>query len=418
MASIGILLIALILIIVTMLSTREQRDARQSRAAAVKTLLSRNPDGKESESQNLYLITGLLYKPIKNGGSLDNLNHFLSKDPGRRDFGIAGDRRRLSDYLNGEIGILAEQYSVEFKNSNTDKGMPEWAPDYIGTVRALFDNVRDDLMIISGIPGALTDLPLPDSDETSITQKTEIAVGQFASRWIPSGETKNTYELDRQKIRGYLLGNKRFLKRMEGLDNGWKELTASLYKLSINPRWMTAVGYYPDLRGELNELTILIIAADVYRRNSDLMVLINNPDMGFGNPVSPGILWLPEFSYYKNIPELTGQLRATNNDVTIFFAKVNLGYTFRDGRTQTWLNRRKDWLTDYFNLFFSVRPLDDFSPLENSDITFNEWKSARLKAQGIHGINKKIAAVMPFGVKGVYGVRDLALVKVNLLTNP
>ena len=97
---------------------------------------------------------------------------------------------------------------------------------------------------------------------------------------------------------------------------------------------------------------------------------------------------------------------------------MNLGYTFRDGRTQTWLNRRKDWMTDYFSTFFSGLKSEDFSPVEESDRDIIEWKSARLKAEGIHQINNKIVIVMPFGSKGVYGVRDLAFVRVNLLANP
>ncbi len=135
-----------------------------------------------------------------------------------------------------------------------------------------------------------------------------------------------------------------------------------------------------------------------------------------GSSVSPGILWFPEFSYYKNIPELTGQ--TADEFPTIFIAKVNLGYTFRDGRTQTWLNRRKDWMTDYFSTFFSGLRSEDFSPVEESDRDLIEWNSARLKAEGIHQINNKIVIVMPFGSKGVYGVRDLAFVRVNLLANP
>jgi hypothetical protein len=52
-----------------------------------------------------------------------------------------------------------------------------------------------------------------------------------------------------------------------------------------------------------------------------------------GEPESPGIIWGPNLSYYKNIPELNGQ---TLDEVpTLYFAKVNLGYTFRDTHTQT-----------------------------------------------------------------------------------
>jgi hypothetical protein len=92
---------------------------------------------------------------------------------------------------------------------------------------------------------------------------------------------------------------------------------------------------------------------------------------------------------------------------------VNLGYSFRDGRTQTWLNRRKDWLNDYFNMFFSEKTVESFSAGD-----FPEWRMALLKGEGLNEINKKMVLSLPFGKKKVYGVRELALVKVNLLTNP
>jgi hypothetical protein len=348
-----------------------------------------------------------LRKPYEAGGSLNNLYHFLSKDPGRRDFARAGDRRRAAEYLGGTTGARAQRYAAELKASGRYEEDPEWVVEYVGKVQALFDNVRNDLLIITGVPGSLTDFPLPDSNERSITEKTEEAVGQFGRNWIPRGETRSSYSVNREDVRGFLLGSKRFVKRMTALDDGWKELAAVMYNLSVNPRWLTAVNYYPDLEAELDELTIIVLAADIFRRNEDLMKLVT------GSP-GAGIMWLPEFSYYKNIPELTGQLRMTNTeDVTIFFSKVNLGYSFRDGRTQTWLNRRKDWLTDYFNQFFSERELSDFTAGD-----YPVWRTALLKGSGLHDINRKIVLTLPFGKKKVFGVRDLAFVKVNLLTNP
>ena len=396
MVSITVLLIALVIILVVMLNTHERRYAREKRTVAMKTLLS----------EDLNQINASLTEPLAAGGSLDNLYHFLAKDPGRRKFTGPADRRRSGEYLDGDTGVLADRYSAELENS----GLPDWAPDYVGKVKALLESVRNDILILTGIPESLTDLPRPDSTEISITMRTEKAVGQFASMWIPRGETASSYKTDRRIIRGYLLGNKRFLKRLEGLDNGWNELAASLYNLSVDTRWLSAVQYAPELESDLDELIILVLTADIHRRSEDIMSQVP------GSSVSPGILWFPEFSYYKNIPELTGQ--TADEFPTIFIAKVNLGYTFRDGRTQTWLNRRKDWMTDYFSTFFSGLRSEDFSPVEESDRDLIEWNSARLKAEGIHQINNKIVIVMPFGSKGVYGVRDLAFVRVNLLANP
>ncbi|RKX94911.1 MAG: hypothetical protein DRZ90_11120 [Spirochaetes bacterium] len=407
MASIAVLLIVLVVIVVFMLNSPDFRVARQFRSTALKTLLSRSPDNPEDNPLNLNLIAKDLHKPCETGGSLDNLYHFLSKDPGRRDFAGAGDRRRSAGYSGGATGIRAEQYTADMMASGAPEKLPEWVPEYVGKVRALFDNVRNDLLVITGIPESLTDLPRGDSSERSITRDTEAAVEHFAMMWLPRGETKATYSPDRQEIRDFLIGNRRFGKRMEGIDDGWKELAASMYNLLRNPRWLIAVHYCPELESELDELTRIVLAADIFRRHEDLMKLVADTD-------GPGIMWLPEFSYYKNIPELTGQIRSADvEDVTIFFAKVNLGYSFRDGRTQSWLNRRKDWLTDYFNVFFSEKELSDFSSVDDA-----EWRLALLKGGGLHEINKKIVITLPFGTKKVYGVRDLALVKVNLLTNP
>ena len=169
--------------------------------------------------------------------------------------------------------------------------------------------------------------------------------------------------------------------------------------------------YKSGLQAELDELIILAVTADLHRRESDLMVRVPS---SAGRDA--GILWTPEFSFYKNIPEVTGN---TADEVpTVFFSKVNLGYTFRDSRTQTWLNRRKDWLTDYMSMFFSKTTGDDFSPVKQADRNIADWKIARLKAEGIHGINTMIASSLPFGVKKVYGVREMALIRVNLIANP
>ncbi|MCK5737479.1 MAG: hypothetical protein KAH21_13425, partial [Spirochaetaceae bacterium] len=176
MVSIAVLLFALVIIIVVMLSSLEVRVARESRKNAFQTLLSRSPGELDAVDLNLNLITLSLRKPFSSDGSLDNLVHFLSKDPGRREFAGAGDRRRAANYLDGETAVRAERYIAELNISQSPEGLPEWTPEYIGKVRALFDNVRDDLLIISGIPGSLTDFSRPDQDEDSITMKTEAAV--------------------------------------------------------------------------------------------------------------------------------------------------------------------------------------------------------------------------------------------------
>lgn len=403
MGSIAILLIALIVIIVVMLSSPDRNEAQKKRSTAVKTLLSRNSG---TQMSNLSQIARSLGEPISAGGSLNNLNHFLTKDPGRRDFSGAADRRKAREYLDESTAGMAKSNIQELQNTD----LPPWAPDFAGTVKALFSVVTDDILVITGIPGSLTDLKIPESEELSVTVRSEMAVDQFAEMWIPRGEMVSLYEPDRQLIRSYLMGDKRFLKRLESLDSGWVELAAALYNLSINPRWRTAVKIVPELGDELEELIILVLSADIQRRSEDLMSQVP------GDTSDAGILWIPNFSYYKNIPEVSGQ--TSDTDPTIFFAKVNLGYTFRDSRTQSWLNRRKDWLTDYFSAFFSEVSSENFSPLDESNQKLFVWKTARLKAKALHGINREIVAAMPLGPKGTYGVRDVAFVRVNLLANP
>ncbi len=403
MGSIAILLIALIVIIIIMLNSSDRSKARSKRTSAIETLLSRNEGTTDS---NLNLIALSLSRPISAGGSLNNLNHYLSKDPGRREFSGAADRRRLRAYRIGDTAVRADRYTSELRETD----IPAWAPEFNGTVKALYENVRDDILILTGTPEFLTELPMPIADEASVSMRFMTAVGQFGEEWIPRGETESFYDTDRQRIRAYLLSSKRFQKRIEVLDMGWVELAASLYNLSVNTRWLTAVQYDPDLGKGLNELIILVLTADIHRRSEDLMNLVVDESD------NPGILWLPNFSYYKNIPEVSGQ--TADSDPTIFIAKVNLGYTFRDSGTQTWLNRRKDWLTDYFSAFFTKLTSEDFSPVDEINPDMFLWKSARLKAEGIHGINSRIITTSPFGLKGVYGVRDLAMVRVNLLANP
>ena len=161
---------------------------------------------------------------------------------------------------------------------------------------------------------------------------------------------------------------------------------------------------------KLAELTMLTVAANMYRMNYDIMVKV--PDTRH----VPGIRWSSDFSYYKNIPEISGQTADT--DPTVFFAKVNLGYSFRDSLTQTWLNRRKDWLSDYFLSFFSSTVSEDFSPLSPLTPIESDWQMAHLKAEAVYPINKKILLDNPFGRRKAFGVRQLALVRINLIPVP
>lgn len=407
-ASIAVLFISLVVIIVVMLNTPERKSARENRVEAVGRLLASRALISEPDIRtvNLSGISSFIMAPAEHGGSLDNLNHYLSKDPGRRSFSRRVDRKRAEDYLAGDVGESALVYSQALEG----RGYPGWVPEYAGTVRALFEEVVTDVLTISGIPDDLTTFKVPETPEDSAVSKVEGALLEFGKTWVPKGETNRTYDTDRREIREFLLGNKRFLRRLESMDHAWRTLNSALYNLSVHPRWLMAVDYDPDLERELNEVITVLLTADLNRRTRDIMGLIP------GEPSQAGIMWLPEMSYYKNIPEITGQ---TADEVsTIYVAKVNLGYKFRDSRTQTWLNRRKDWLTDYFQAYFSGKVMEDFSPLGSEPMEYYQWKTARMKAEGIHGINQRIIATLPFGEKGVFGVRDLAMVRVNLLENP
>jgi len=412
MSTIAVLLIALVAIIIVLLSTPEKRTARERRSLAVSSLLSGRVRGEVPRWANLKANADDLASPLKAGGSLDDLYHYLSKDPGRREFARIVDRRRAEDYLSGaaadRIATLASQRRGE--------SLPSWAPIYVATIRVLFDRTRNDILALIGVPDELTRFPVPEGAAESIPERIELAVERYASLWIPQGRGASDYAVERQAIRDDLLARKRFVKRMEELDDSWKGLAAGLYNLSGHPRWRIAVDFEPELQDDLDELTILVLAADTHRRDRDLMARVHDADRMPGEVESPGIRWMPNFSYYKNIPEITGQ--TADIEPTIYFAKVNLGYTFRDRSTQNWLNRRKDWLTDYFNSYFSETTRRDFSPPERSDPAWNAWTSARLKAEGIHGINVRIAAGMEFGHRNAFGVRELAFVRVNLLENP
>ena len=397
MVSAALLLIILVLIITLLLGSPDARLAGAQRKEAVRNLLSGSGALAEAASA--------VAEPYSPGGSLDNLRHFFSKDPGRRQFAGGADRRRAAAYLEG-----TEDTAEEYINRLTQSDNPEWAAGFTGITRALFSRVRDDILVITGVPRGLTDLPPPSKRAESAVTGVRNAVGQFAAVWIPPRRTPASYSPNRTEIRNYLLKSRRFKKRMEALDKAWLDLEAALYNLSVDSRWLLAVSFDPALDTELAELTMLTVAANMYRMNYDIMVKV--PDT---RPV-PGIRWSSDFSYYKNIPEISGQTADT--DPTVFFAKVNLGYSFRDSLTQTWLNRRKDWLSDYFLSFFSSTVSEDFSPLSPLTPIESDWQMAHLKAEAVYPINKKILLDNPFGRRKAFGVRQLALVRINLIPVP
>ena len=390
MISAALLLVILVLLIVVRLAGARRGDA-------VRDLLS--------SSGELAGAAEFAAAPASPGGSLDNLSHFFSKDPGRRRFARAGDRRRAAAYLEG-----TEDTVQEYMHRLSQADHPEWAALFAGRTRALFSRVRNDILAITGIPQEFTSFVRPPDSGESAVDRVRSAVGRFAAAWIPPRRISAFYTPDRREIRNYLLKSRRFERRMENLDKAWLTLEAALYNLSIDSRWLLAVSFDPALDTELAELTTITAAADIYRMHSDIMAEV--PD----DTPSPGIRWTSNFSYYKNIPEISGQ--TADIEPAIFFAKVNLGYTFRDSLTQTWLNRRKDWLTDYFLTFFSDTVTQDFSPIIQPDPDEANWRTALLKAEAIYPINKKMVLDNPFGRKKAFGIRELALIRVNLIANP
>lgn len=410
--SIAVSVLAVALVIILQRRTPDRSEINDIQRNAVHTLLARRTGLMDEDQKNLNAIAHTLAKPLEAGGSIDNLNHYLSKDLGRIDFPRPMDRRRAGSYLDAAMSNKAEFYSSQFHGAQA----PIWAAMYTGIVKALFDEVKRDVLTLAGIPQGITTLSVPISDKQSCWEQVEQAVDAFAQNWIPPGETRFSYTPEREAVRQYLTRSRAFSNRMEKLDTIWRNLAAALYNLSMNPQWQTAEKFRPELHTELDELIVLVLTASIHYRGLDVMNLVADTVRAPGSPVSPGIMWSPEFSIYKNIPEVSG--RTADEVTTLFFAKVNLGYAFMDTRTQTWLNRRRDWLTDYFNSFFSSTLAEDFSPPDMGDAGLFAWKSTRLKALAIHQINRSIVSDMPFGAKGVYGVRDIAFVRANFLVNP
>lgn len=397
-----IAIITLAIVLVLELDTLQRRQARAARVSSVKKLLSAN---QRDNQGNLHRIRARLSAPLGKGGSLDNLELFLSKDPGRREFARIVDRNRFNRYLEEDTREMIDTYMAQF----TDEEAPNWAPEYVSTVRALFDAVKKDFLILSGVPAELTFMSVPSFGNFSIIENIQLALEDFANTWIPRNEISFSYIPDRKGVRYFLTESWRFQLRLDALDTSWKRLVASLYNLSIDSNWILATRYHPSLQTELNELIILFLSATIHWRGVDLLARIATADGELG------MHWIPKLSYYKNIPELSGY--TSDEEPTIFIARVNLGYTLRDVGTQTWLNQRKDWLTDYFNSFFSGIESSDIKPSGNVSRELFEWRTAKLKATAIHDINSKIVLEHKFGSRGIYGVRDLALLRANLFVD-
>ncbi len=402
--AVSILLATLVVIIALMLSDAYSREARLSRRAALSTLLD---SGGVLDS-----IVTRLESPLASDGSLASLFHYLSKDPGRSRFPRAVDRRRQEKYLSGEVLAQSKELAAGVDTGNR----PAWAARFAGDVTALFSEVEKDIADLLGVPPEIAAPGFPVSMAESITMETTAAVGNFGRNWIPSGELKRDYSPDRELIRKRLINDRRFQKRMTSQDMAWRRLGASLYSLSVNHRWRVAVEIEPSLSGKIRELTVLFISADLQRRTRDLMAGIVEENQLFESEREPGILWIPQLIYYKNIPEITGQ---TLDEIpTIYIAKVNIGYSIGDRKTQDWLNSRKDYLTDYFQGYFSNRVIEDFSPISPSRQSVVVWRNSRMKAEALYDINSRMIHSFPFGVRGAFGLQDLAFVRVNLLENP
>ena len=380
------------------------RSAEKNRRAAVSGLFGANG--------SIGVATSLVAAPYSGMGSLANLMHYLSKDPGRERFIRRSDQRRAQAYLeplSSEIDLYTRAYS--------GYGV-EWTPNFLASTRALFELIERDLLGITGItgiPDTFADMSKPAPGTASADEILEKAIEDFSSLWVPFGETPLTYQPDKQRVRDYLIKSRRFKRAMTRLDNSWRSLIAILYNLSINPHWQTAVSFDPSLENELNALTVAVLSGDIHRRSRDIMAAVPESRQTLTSRPTPGIRWNPNLSFYKNIPELNGQTKDLLP--TFFFVKINIGYTSQDGRTQTWLNKRKDWLSDYLKSYFANMESQDLSSFEGNDSPVAEWSLAVLKARIIHPINSRIALEHGFGSQRVFGIRELALSRVYLISD-
>ncbi len=106
---------------------------------------------------------------------------------------------------------------------------------------------------------------------------------------------------------------------------------------------------------------------------------------------------LAEYSYYKNLPEVSG---TTRDDPPLFFiVKVDLAYDFGDKKTQYSLAELKPVLNDGMRNLLSSKNAEELS-IE---------QEPQLKKEIIEMVNRTLKRYDSF--KNVPGVRDVALVK-------
>ena len=106
---------------------------------------------------------------------------------------------------------------------------------------------------------------------------------------------------------------------------------------------------------------------------------------------------LAEYSYYKNLPEVSG---TTNDDPPLFFiVKVDLAYDWGDKKTQYSLAELKPVLNDGMRNLLSSKSAEELS-IE---------QEPQLKKEILEMVNKTLKRYDSF--KNVPGVRDVALVK-------
>ena len=85
-------------------------------------------------------VTRRMGSILSRGGSMDNLFHFLSKEPGRKYFVRHTDRKRAESYLSVAESVNHESWSDRIT-------------EFAGEVDFLFNNFMDDLLPLLGTAG-------------------------------------------------------------------------------------------------------------------------------------------------------------------------------------------------------------------------------------------------------------------------
>ena len=340
-------------------------------------------------------VTRRMRSILSRGGSMDNLFHFLSKEPGRKYFVRHTDRKRAESYLSGARPV-------------NEEGWPGRVTEFAGEVDFLFNNVMDDLLPLLGLPDGFSD-QIENRKGSSILQSNMNAIKLFSDNWRRQDTSSG---LVRQSdIREFLLANSKFRRLMREQDRIWTDLSKKLQELSTIDSWATAVNLVPRLEKELNELRIVLLAADIHRHTVDLLSSIPPRTVLNILDIEPGLNWWPEMSFYKNLPELTGNTA----DGHIFFIRINIGFENADNRTSSWIIAHKDWIVDFLKSFFSEINSKDLSALEADETYTMAWKMARIKAEIINYINSRIAFDKNPRFRRAMGIRQLAFLRINIL---